>query len=193
MITVDKENGLLNQDAPAKHTDECFDGPSASSLLSKVNGSTIDDNHDSPENSEFYLEIDASLGSSQNSLMSKRNSQILDSADTSHSYICASRDSHNLDTSIDSSKSGMLYCTDSQPVVDTQLLYSNSSQPVVDATLLHSNSSFPDTENEMNNSNSTYNHEHHVDMQKVKDVLKITEINSFKLNVQQQSHMDRMQ
>ena len=113
VITVDKENGLLNQDAPAKHTDECFDGPSASSLLTKVNGSTIDDNHDSPENSEFYLEIDASLGSSQNSLRSKQNSQILDSADTSHSYICASRDSHNLETFFDSSKSSMLYCTDS--------------------------------------------------------------------------------
>lgn len=33
VITVDKENGLLNQDAPAKHTDDCFYGPSASSLL----------------------------------------------------------------------------------------------------------------------------------------------------------------
>ena len=75
----------------------------------------------------------------------------------------------------------MLYCTDCQPVVDAQLLYSNSSQPVVDAMLLHSNSSIPDTENEMNNCNSTYNHEHNVDIQKVKDVLKITEFKQFQI------------
>ena len=98
-----------------------------------------------------------------------------------HYTTCAGRDSHNLDTSIDNSKSGMLYCTDSQPVADAQLLYSNSSQPVVDATLLHSNSSIPDTENEMNDSNSIYNHEHNVDMQKVKNVLKITELTQFQI------------
>ena len=79
---------------------------------------------------------------------------------TSHSYTCAGRDDHDLDTSIDSLKSGMLYCTNSQPVVDAQLL--------------HSNSSIPATENKMNNNNSIRDHEHSVDMQIVKDVLKIT-------------------
>ena len=86
----------------------------------KFNNSVIDDNLNSPENSEFYLEIDASLGSSPNSLMSKQNfSQTLDHADTSHSYICASRDGLDLDTSTDTSKGVMVYSTNTLPVVDT--------------------------------------------------------------------------
>ena len=113
MIISDNEleNGfkLVDQDSPAKHTDECFNVPSTNSLF---NGSIISDYPNSPENSDFYLAIDASLGSSQNSLMSKQKStQTLDSVETSHSYICTSRDDHDLDTSIDSSKSGMLYCS----------------------------------------------------------------------------------
>ena len=40
VITSDKENGLANQDT---HTDECFDVPFTSSLVS-------DDNPNSPEN-----------------------------------------------------------------------------------------------------------------------------------------------
>ena len=52
VITSDKESGLVNQDAAAKHKDECFDVPST-----KFNGSIIDDSPNSPENSEFYLEI----------------------------------------------------------------------------------------------------------------------------------------
>ena len=111
MITSDKDS-LVDQDTPAKHKDECFDVPST-----KFNGSIIDNNPNSPENSEFYLEIDASLGSSQNSQIILLKT--LDSASTSHSYICASRDGHDLDTSIDSSKGGMLYCTNSQPIVNT--------------------------------------------------------------------------
>ena len=39
------------------------------SLVSKFNGSIVNDYPNSPENSEFYLEID-----SQNSLMSKQKS-----------------------------------------------------------------------------------------------------------------------
>lgn len=61
------------------------------------------------------------------------------------------------------------------------MLYCTNSQPVVDAQLLHSNSSIPATENEMNNKNSTCDHEHNVDMQKVKDVLKITEFKQFQI------------
>lgn len=57
MITSDKENGLVDQDAPVKHMDECFDVPSTSSLVSKFNDSIIDNNPNSPENSEFNLEI----------------------------------------------------------------------------------------------------------------------------------------
>ena len=52
------ENCLANQDAPTKHTDECFDVPSTSSS-DKFNSSIIDDNFNSPESSEFYLEVDA--------------------------------------------------------------------------------------------------------------------------------------
>ena len=46
VITSDKENDLSNQDAPAKHTDECFAVPSTSS---SVSSSVIDDNRNSPE------------------------------------------------------------------------------------------------------------------------------------------------
>ena len=68
VITSDKENGLANQDT---QTDECFDVLSTSSS-DKFNSSVIDDNPNNPENSELYLEIDACLGSSQNSLMNKQ-------------------------------------------------------------------------------------------------------------------------
>ena len=97
--------------------------------------------------------------------MSKQNySQTLDSADTSHSNICISRDGHDLDMSVERT---MLHCTNFQPAVDAQLLRSNSSIPA--------------TENEMNNSNSTHDHEHNMDMQKVKGVLKITEFKQFQI------------
>ena len=109
-----------------------------------------------------------SLGSSQNSLMSKQNfSQTFDHADTGHSYICASRDGLDLDTSTDSSKGVMVYCTNSQPVADTRLW--------------HSNSFVAATENEINNNRFIHDCEHNVYMQKVKDVLKITEFKQFQI------------
>ena len=159
------ENGLANQDVPTKQTDECFDVPSTSS--SDKFSSVIDDNPNSPENNKFYLEIDASLGSSQKSLMSKQNfPQAFDHADTSHFYIYASRDGLDLYISTDTSKGVMVYSTNYQPVVDTQLLHSNF---------------FAATENEINDNRSTHDHEHNVDMQKVKDVLKITEFKQFQI------------
>ena len=113
-------------------------------MVSKFNGSIIDYNPNSSENSEFHPEMDVSLESSQNSLISKQNSsQSLDSADSSHCNVCISRDGHDLDTSVERS---MLHCTNFQPAVDAQLLCSNSSIPA--------------TENEINNSNSTHDHEH---------------------------------
>ena len=65
VITSNKESGLTNQDT---HTDECFDVPS----MDKFNSSVIDDNPNNPENSEFYLKIDACLGSSQNSFINEQ-------------------------------------------------------------------------------------------------------------------------
>ena len=61
------------------------------------------------------------------------------------------------------------------------MVYSTNFQPVVDTQLLHSNSFVAVTENEINNNRSTHDHEHNVDMQKVKDVLKITKFKQFQI------------
>ena len=61
------------------------------------------------------------------------------------------------------------------------MVYSTNPQPVADTQLLHSKSFVTATENEINDSGSTHDHEHNVNMQKVKDVLKITEFKQFQI------------
>ena len=80
-ITSSKEleNSLVEQDISAKgiNAGKNFDVPSISS---KFDINVIDGTHDSPEGMEFHLEIDNSLGSSQNSLISKQNGNDLDAS-----------------------------------------------------------------------------------------------------------------
>ena len=73
------------------------------------------------------------------------------------------------------------------------MVYNTNFQPVVDTQLLHSNSFVAATENEINNNRSAHDHEHNVDMQKVKDVLKITEFKQFQIECAAAINMDKMQ
>ena len=70
---------VVDQDISAKNIDagKSFDVPSISS---KFDNNVIDDTPDSPECMEFHLEIDNSLGSSQNSLISEQNGNDLDAS-----------------------------------------------------------------------------------------------------------------
>ena len=162
-------NNFIDQGAPAMDTNECLDMPPTSSSFddSIMNEATTSNDGLACQDTTVKRTSECFLvASTTGSLASEFNSS--STIDDNTLELDLEVDT-GLDTSGDNSNSGMSSCANFQPIVNAQLSQSNS---------------IPATENERNSHNSTHDdHRHiaHAEMQKVKDVLKITELKQFQI------------
>ena len=138
-------------DPSVQSIDECFSMAPCTSLLASELDSSMIS--ESPKGLELDHEIDESIGGSQ--------SQSFCSANIIHPCNSTNRNGHDSNLFVNVSNSGMSYCANSQPSVD----FSNS---------------VPAIENVFSSHQSTHDHRY-IDMQKVKNVLKITELKQFQI------------